>query len=360
MDVDAAKQVHKVALADAIDTKVQAWARTGSADDYYRLAKRGPIKPQVVSHLNRFGGAMGPYTDSLLNLRTVEYINASPIDHLPSGHRFVATMCPMRSTFAHFWSMSWEMGSTLIVNLTHEEDKLGSGPSDKRERYWPPMDGASAREMGRWSTRPETVAAEHLPAVPGLSRYTVRLTHARTGEQRLVQLLWYARWIDFADSSMIGTAAFHKNAAHVLALAYIVRAGSLQNWPIVHCSAGVGRTGTFIVLLEALARLDKVGSDLRGLEGLVASAIEAARERRLWMVKSDYEYATIFAALAIHLRGQVRAGAITGSWRPGDHESAGLSSPAVAGSTDPYGRCNDPMKTPESIYGRPHMPPPPS
>lgn len=93
-----------------------------------------PFKPTVSHPLNRFGGNMGPYADAMLELKSVEYINASPIDNLGAGTPFVATMCPKRETFAHFWSMVWELGSRVIVNLTHERDRVGSGPYDKRER----------------------------------------------------------------------------------------------------------------------------------------------------------------------------------------------------------------------------------
>jgi protein tyrosine phosphatase len=158
-------------------------------------------------------------------------------------------MCPKRTTFGHFWAMVWEMGSTHVINLTHDADKVGSGAYDKRERYWPPFEPAIASEAAsRWIARPELLGAESLPTVPGLSRYTIRLTHNESGEQRVVHVLWYSRWIDFADSHMIGTEAFYRNAGNVLALAYVMREVPLDAWPVVHCSAGVGRTGTFVVL----------------------------------------------------------------------------------------------------------------
>lgn len=342
-------------LAEAIEAKLAGWTRAGAAHEYHLLSNRGPYKTQVVSDLNRFGGSMGPYADYLLPLKSVEYINATPIDHLPSGHRFVVTMCPKRQTFAHFWAMVWEMGSAHIINLTHDADKVGSGACDKRERYWPPFPPAIAAESGsQWLVRPETVGCEHNPAVPGLSRYYVLLTHSQTGEQRSVQVLWYARWIDFADSHMIGTEDFYRNAAHVLALAYAMRDIPLRSWPVVHCSAGVGRTGTFVVLLEALTRLDSVGADIQRLDQLIAASVEAVRERRLWMVKSEFEFATIYAALALHMREQLLPQFVIGGWRAGDASSSHLLG---ASQLDACGRYNDPLKTPETCFTRSRAPP---
>ena len=111
--------------------------------------------------------------------------------------------------------------------------------------------------------------------------------------------------------------------------------------------------------LEALARLDSVGCDVRGLDHLIASAVEATRERRLWMVKSDFEFATIYAALALHLREQLRPEVVDGAWRAGVFfEAASLPLPMNgAGQVDACGRYKDPMKTPETLYSRVHAPP---
>lgn len=122
---------------------------------------RGPHKPTVSHPLNRFGGNMGPYVDAMLPLKSVEYINASPIDNLGGATPwFVATMCPKRETFEHFWSMVWELNSHVIINLTHEKDRIGSGPGDKRERYWPPFDELDEDVTTTWPVQPRTLCTE--------------------------------------------------------------------------------------------------------------------------------------------------------------------------------------------------------
>lgn len=96
---------------------------------------------------------------------------------------------------------------------------------------------------------------------------------------------------------------------------------------------------------------------MRLLDELIASSVEATRERRLWMVKSDYEFATIYAALALHLREALSPDFVLGAWRPGDFFES-TSAPLAAGpQLDACGKYNDPLKTPEAYYSRSHAPP---
>ena len=313
-------------LCAAIQAKLQRWASVGEAPEYYHLKnrcahgkpthtspvtshvfifcalrfRRGPHKPTITHPLNRFGGNMGPYADALLPLQSVEYINASPIDNLGEGAvPFIATMCPKRETFAHFWSMVWEMDSRVIVNLTHERDRVGSGPSDKRERYWPPLDPTSEKQMSRWPVRPFTLATESCEQVPSLKRFTIQLQGPLPADgsprpTRTVILYWYSRWVDFPSGSSIGSRPFYANAWAVLHIALHIGAGldelGPKHWAVCHCSAGVGRTGTFCGLLRVLQMLPQLATEA-ALDEAVTRTVEAMREKRLWMVSARVVYA---------------------------------------------------------------------
>ena len=69
-----------------------------------------------------------------------------------------------------------------------------------------------------------------------------------------------------------------------------------MSWIVVHCSAGVGRTGTFITILRAMHRLQFM-QGIKDLSLMIDDTITHLRRSRLWMVKTDGEYATIFCAL---------------------------------------------------------------
>ncbi len=63
----------------------------------------------------------------------------------------------------------------------------------------------------------------------------------------------------------------------------------------------MGRTGTFIALLRLLRQLPAV-ADEAALDKAVTGTIEAMRDKRLWMVKTDIEFATLYAAVLLRLR----------------------------------------------------------
>ena len=192
-------------LIHEIRQKIEHWNLVGHAEEYDDLDLREAYLQQVSdADRNRFGGGMGPYAAHLVAVPGVEYINASPIDHLggEAEHRYIATMCPKANTTADFWAMVWHSRARVVVNLTHARDRLGSSPLDKRERYWPPFSAAACAPQtepaggGRrvaWPVRVQTLAAEvAADADATIVRYTVRLVERASSATRDVRLYWCA------------------------------------------------------------------------------------------------------------------------------------------------------------------------
>jgi protein tyrosine phosphatase len=215
-------------LAKDLHALLTRWRHQKGADEYYELPLRSPYKEQVVSpELNRFGGGMGAYSDSTVSdIPGVSYINATPFtfeedeDQNKKEFKYIGTMCPKINTFDHFWRMVWHKNTRVIVNLTHEEDQIGSEPGDKRERYWPPYSTEPSPEvLAEWPLVVETVGSYISDSIHGLYVYTIKLTHKSSGETRNIRLFWYSSWIDFGDSSAIYDESFKENALNVLKLA---------------------------------------------------------------------------------------------------------------------------------------------
>ena len=296
-------------LIRALDARLRRWRMEKEAGEYFALRWRNPFKEQYVDpDLNRFNGGMAPYTDSLIKLRSVPYINASPIDNI-GDYNYIATMCPKRNTFTHFWHMVWERRVAVVVNLTHLDDRIGSGPSDKREVYWPTEIGAAGALQFDGGVSVVLEAVEAVTGIDGLTRHTIVVSRraAETSDASpfsfTTTMYWYSRWVDFGNSRDIYNASFKENSRNVLQVARIVdkhqreverRPG--RHWLVVHCSAGVGRTGTFITLMRVLHIIPQFRC-IEDVDRVTKITIEAMRQRRLWMVKTDGEYATIYCAL---------------------------------------------------------------
>jgi protein tyrosine phosphatase len=317
MNFEAAKP-KKEKLAHDISKLLETWAAKQSVPEYLSIPLRDPFKEQCWHKiLNRFGGKMGPYVDHMMtDIQGVDYINATdyPAQYFEGANTrdFVSTMCPILSTFEHFWIMVWEKNAYAVVNLTCFEGRLGSGPQDKREIYWPPYRSGvfeDASVTQHWAVTVENVLVEHAHDIKKMARTTLRLRDNRTesrtfGASRTIFLYTYENWVDFGDLSTILSESFKSVANAVCRLALEVHEAVTDTFPvsntIVHCSAGVGRTGTFISLSHLLYELNNFlpNSDMLGcIHSHLASIISSMRQKRLWMVKSEFEYALIFASL---------------------------------------------------------------
>ncbi|VDL92325.1 unnamed protein product [Schistocephalus solidus] len=168
-----------------------------------------------------------------------DYINASyvQIDEIPS-RRYILTQGPLQLTTQHFWQMVWEQRCPAIIMLNRILEK----GTIKCFAYFPRLsETKNFKEVGL-SVR--CVSERHCGA------YILRefdLTNTTTNETHCVLHFHYMRWPDFgvpgSPSSMLNF------------LWSVRRTGVLKNpeFPcVIHCSAGVGRSGTFVLIDLAL------------------------------------------------------------------------------------------------------------
>ncbi|XP_068610969.1 receptor-type tyrosine-protein phosphatase H-like [Brachionichthys hirsutus] len=195
---------------------------------------------------NRFINVL-PYDWSRVKLTTSnpnatsDYINASYIPGSNSKREYIATQGPLPNTVDDFWRMIWEQSVTGIVMVTNCIEKERT----KSERYWP-RDG----EPWLYGTLLVTTRSEQHEPNWTLREFTVK--NNSTSEVRSVKHFHFTAWPDHGVPQ--GTDVLIQ--FRELMRRHIQRDGN-EAPTVVHCSAGVGRTGTIIALDVLLQQLER-------------------------------------------------------------------------------------------------------
>ncbi|XP_042628795.1 receptor-type tyrosine-protein phosphatase S-like isoform X3 [Cyprinus carpio] len=209
-----------------------------------------------------------------------DYINANFIDGYRRQGAYIATQGPMPDTFSDFWRLVWEQHTANIIMITKLEEKSRM-PSyffskNKCDQYWP------SRGTETYGLMQVTL----LDTVE-LATYCVRtfaLIKSGSGEKRELRQFQFTAWPDQGVPE-------HPT----LFLAFLRRVKAC-NPPdagpiVVHCSAGVGRTGCFIVIDAMLERVKQEKTiDVYGHVTLM-------RSQRNYMVQTEEQYVFIYEAL---------------------------------------------------------------
>ncbi|XP_014224112.1 tyrosine-protein phosphatase 10D isoform X1 [Trichogramma pretiosum] len=231
---------------------------------------------------NRFTNIL-PYDHSRFKLQPVDdeegsdYINANYVPGHNSPREFIVTQGPLPSTKDDFWRMVWESNSRAIVMLTRCIEK----GREKCDHYWPT--DTIPVYYGDISV---TVLNETHYQDWSITEFMLR----KGGESRVIQHFHFTTWPDFGVPSPPQTLVRFVRA-------FRERVQPDQRPIVVHCSAGVGRSGTFITLDRILQQI--LVSDYVDIFGIVW----AMRKERVWMVQTEQQYICIHQCLLAVLEG---------------------------------------------------------
>ncbi|XP_055514787.1 receptor-type tyrosine-protein phosphatase S-like isoform X10 [Leucoraja erinacea] len=201
-----------------------------------------------------------------------DYINANYIDGYRKQNAYIATQGPLPETFGDFWRMVWEQRSATIVMMTKLEEKSRV----KCDQYWPSR-GTDTYGM---------IQVTLLDTIE-LATFCVRnfcLHKNGSSEKREVRQFQFTAWPD------------HGVPEYPTPFLAFLRRVKTCNPPdagpvVVHCSAGVGRTGCFIVIDAMLERIKHEKTvDIYGHVTLM-------RSQRNYMVQTEDQYIFIHDAL---------------------------------------------------------------
>ncbi|XP_076977176.1 receptor-type tyrosine-protein phosphatase S isoform X4 [Tamandua tetradactyla] len=232
---------------------------------------------EVNKPKNRYANVIA-YDHSRVILQPIEglvgsdYINANYVDGYRRQNAYIATQGPLPETFGDFWRMVWEQRSATIVMMTRLEEKSRI----KCDQYWP----------NRGTETYGFIQVTLLDTIE-LATFCVRtfsLHKNGSSEKREVRQFQFTAWPD------------HGVPEYPTPFLAFLRRVKTCNPPdagpvVVHCSAGVGRTGCFIVIDAMLERMKPEKTvDVYGHVTLM-------RSQRNYMVQTEDQYSFIHEAL---------------------------------------------------------------
>ncbi|XP_050490841.1 tyrosine-protein phosphatase non-receptor type 9 [Bombus huntii] len=219
---------------------------------------------------------------------TSDYINANFVDGYKQKNAFISTQGPLPKTCGDFWRMIWEQ-QTLVVVMTTRVVERGR---TKCAQYWGPEPGDEVQAGGF------TVTTLEVDTNPDYTISMLLLTNNKTDEAREVCHMLYTAWPDYgvpqsARALLQFLALVRQQQNKLLASRGDTWAGHPRGPPIVvHCSAGIGRTGTFCTLDICISRLEDTGTvDIRG-------TVEKIRAQRAYSIQMPDQYVFCHRALA--------------------------------------------------------------
>ncbi|XP_063320962.1 receptor-type tyrosine-protein phosphatase V-like [Pelmatolapia mariae] len=214
-----------------------------------------------------------------------DYINANFVPGGGSERDFICTQGPLPNTIADFWRMVWEQNVRIVVMVTALKHK----DIVFCDKYWPLNPGTVYHGLIQVTTVTRKQGPDYFIT-------TINLRHRDCPTDRIITHYYYPSWPDRGvPKSPSSLCVFSEHVRQHLET--IPRLGPA----VVHCSAGIGRTGTFVTLLW----LQQLCA--RGIRPDIKAAVQDLRLHRMWMVQTLEQYVFVHQCLLHWLSGGTSA-----------------------------------------------------
>ncbi|CAD5231393.1 unnamed protein product [Bursaphelenchus xylophilus] len=199
-----------------------------------------------------------------------DYIHANYMPTPVSDKRYICTQGPLDNTIADFWRMTILEQSESIIMLCNVKEK----GMDKCAQYWPLKEGESATFEG--------IVVTNLGVTPlggsdkTVMRTILKLTYTLEGKKSQREVRHY-QWMDWPDRGVptVGHTIFD--------LLSSVR--GTKKPIIVHCSAGIGRTGSIVAISFIMERFQN-GQPCEDMPVI----FKELRDHRPYSIQNDVQY----------------------------------------------------------------------
>uniref|UniRef100_A0A8C3C3H3 Receptor-type tyrosine-protein phosphatase eta n=1 Tax=Cairina moschata TaxID=8855 RepID=A0A8C3C3H3_CAIMO len=281
----------KVENFESYFKKQQADSNCGFAEEYEELKSAGVHQPKFAAEIpenrgkNRYNNVL-PYDISRvklsdLNSATGDYINANYMPGYISKKAFIAAQGPLSNTTEDFWRMIWEKNIYCIVMLT----KCVEQARTKCEQYWPDKQSKTYGDIA------VTVVLETV-----LPEWTIRdfnVENVNTRESHIVRQFHFTSWPDHGVPETTDLLINFRHHVHEYS-----SQNPIDSPILVHCSAGVGRTGTFIAIDRLIQQIEMENTvDVYGV-------VYDLRMHRPLMVQTEDQYVFLNQCVMDIIRSQ--------------------------------------------------------
>ncbi|NXJ77295.1 PTPRJ phosphatase, partial [Trogon melanurus] len=281
----------KVENYESYFKKQQADSNCGFAEEYEELKSAGVHQPKFAAELaenrgkNRYNNVL-PYDISRVKLSdqgstTDDYINANYMPGYNSKKAFIAAQGPLPNTIEDFWRMIWEKNIYSIVMLT----KCVEQARTKCEQYWPDKQSKSYGDII------VTMVSEIV-----LPEWTIRdftVEKSNTPESHTVRQFHFTSWPDHGVPETTDLLINFRHLVHEYS-----SQNPIDSPTLVHCSAGVGRTGTFIAIDRLIQQIEMENTvDVYGV-------VYDLRMHRPLMVQTEDQYVFLNQCVMDIIRSQ--------------------------------------------------------
>jgi len=238
-----------------------------------------------------------PNEESRVKLNTLvdgdgDYINANYVGCEKLRRRYILTQAPLPNTMNDLWRMVWQEKVPVIVCLT----KLSEGEVQKAHKYWP--DEGQTMQFGK-----------------------IYVSHSGSGIISNIVVRSFTLWLEGDSSRENAMEVFHlhyqdwpdhgtpSSTQPIRTLAHLVTEKADARGPVVvHCSAGVGRAGTFVAIHMTLNQLERLSlsQPCTKFPINIKEVVSNLRSQREGTVQTVDQYIFIYKVIADSIRSSKR------------------------------------------------------